>query len=158
MNPSFSPDGRTVLFTSRRNGSADIYRVRVDGSGLERLTDDPAFDDQAVMSPNGRDIAFVSSRSGQADIWILDLASRRLRNLTNHPGGDYRPAWSPDGQWIAFTSDRDSDGARANTPTSSTAFSPPQKTEFYCDTRRRVWSSASHRQASASVGGAAWSH
>ena len=76
MNPSFSPDGRTVIFTSRRNGSADIYRVRVDGSGLERLTDDPAFDDQAVMSPNGRDIAFVSSRSGQADIWILDLATR----------------------------------------------------------------------------------
>src|SRR5215218_4561986 len=47
MNPSFSPDGRSVLFTSRRHGSADIYRVRVDGSHLERLTDDPAFDDQA---------------------------------------------------------------------------------------------------------------
>ena len=85
MNPSFTPDGRSVIFTARRNGSADIYRVRVDGSGLERLTDDPAFDDQAVMSPNGRDIAFVSSRNGQADIWILDIATRRLRNLTNHP-------------------------------------------------------------------------
>src|SRR5262245_49289005 len=43
MNPSFAPDGRSVLFTSRRNGSADIYRVRIDGSHLERLTDDPAF-------------------------------------------------------------------------------------------------------------------
>ena len=106
MNPSFTPDGRSVIFTARRNGSADIYRVRIDGSGLERLTDDPAFDDQAVMSPNGRDIAFVSSRSGQADIWILDIATRQLRNLTNHRGGDYRPAWSPDGAWIAFTSDR----------------------------------------------------
>src|SRR5688572_9075473 len=94
MNPSFSPDGRTVIFTSRRNGSADIYRVRVDGAGLERLTDDPAFDDQAVMSPDGRAIAFVSSRSGQADIWTLDVTTRRLRNLTNHPAGDYRPSWS----------------------------------------------------------------
>ena len=131
MNPSFSPDGRTVIFTSRRNGSADIFRVRIDGSGLERLTDDPAFDDQAVMSPNGRDIAFVSSRSGQADVWVLDLASKGLRNLTSHPGGDYRPAWSPDGQWLAFTSDRDSSGARAKTPTSSTGFSPPQETELY---------------------------
>ena len=91
MNPSFSPDGRSILFTSRRNGSADIYRVGVDGSRLERLTDDPAFDDQAVMSPDGRRVAFVSSRSGQADIWILDLPSRHVRNLTNHPGGDYRP-------------------------------------------------------------------
>ena len=51
MNPSFAADGQSVLFTSRRHGSADIYRVGIDGSRLERLTNDPAFDDQAVMSP-----------------------------------------------------------------------------------------------------------
>jgi Tol biopolymer transport system component len=131
MNPSFSPDGRSVLFTSRRNGSADIYRVNADGTGLERLTDDSAFDDQAVMSPNGRDIAFVSSRSGQADIWILDVTTRRLRNVTNHPAGDYRPSWSPDGAWIAFTSDRGSDGAQAETPGRSGRFAPPQRTQIF---------------------------
>jgi len=98
MNPSFSPDGRWVLFTSRRDGSADIYRVKPDGTRLERLTDDPAFDDQAVMSPDGARVAFVSSRSGQADIWLLELKTKQLRNLTDHPGGDYRPALSPDGQ------------------------------------------------------------
>src|SRR4029450_7592083 len=38
MNPSFAPDGQSVVFTSRRNGSADIYRVRLDGSGLRRLS------------------------------------------------------------------------------------------------------------------------
>ena len=105
-NAAFSPDGRWVLFSSRRHGSVDIYRVQVDGTRLERLTDDVAFDDQAVMAPDGRHVAFVSSRSGQADIWLLDLQTRKVRNLTNHPGGDYRPAFSPDGQWIAFTSDR----------------------------------------------------
>jgi TolB protein len=131
MNPSFSPDGQSVLFTSRRHGSADIYRVHIDDSRLERLTDDPAFDDQAMMAPDGRHVVFVSSRSGQADIWILDLASRRTRNLTDHAGGDYRPAWSPDGEWIAFTSDRDSDGARAGTPSRSGVFSPSQITALY---------------------------
>ena len=40
-NASFSPDGKWIVFTSERGGSCDIYRVRVDGSGLERLTDDP---------------------------------------------------------------------------------------------------------------------
>jgi TolB protein len=131
MHPSFAPDGRSVLFTSRRNGSADIYRVGVAGSGLERLTDDPAFDDQAVMSPNGREIAFVSSRSGQADIWLLDVTTRRLRNLTNHPAGDYRPSWSPDGAWIAFTSDRGSDGAQAATPGRTGRFAPSQRTQIF---------------------------
>lgn len=156
MNPSFTPDGKSILFTSRRSGSADIYRVAIDGSRLERLTNDPAFDDQAVMSPDGRSVAFVSSRSGQADIWILDVASRRVRNVTIHPGGDYRPAWSPDGQWIAFTSDRDSSGSRASTPLATGPFSAPQTTELYSI---RSDGSGLRRltDGTTSVGGAAWS-
>jgi TolB protein len=106
-NASFSVDGRWIVFTSQRSGSARIYRVQPDGSGLERLTNGGAFDDQGSLSPDGRSLAFVSSRSGQADIWALDLATRKLRNITRHPAGDFRPAWSPDGSWIAFSSDRD---------------------------------------------------
>lgn len=151
-NPSFSADGRWVLFSSRRQGSVDIYRVRVDGTHLERLTDAVEFDDQAVMAPNGRQVAFVSSRSGQADIWLLDVESHGLRNLTNHPGGDYRPAFSPDGQWIAFTSDRDSEGARART---GFRFPPLQSTQIYVmradgsDLRRVT-------VGETTVGGASW--
>jgi len=121
---SFAPDGRSVVFTSTRGGSADIYEVGVDGTGLKRLTEDPAFDAQGVLSPDGRFLAFTSSRSGQADIWIEELATGGLRNLTDHPGGDFRPAWSPDGQWIAFSSDRDSTGPRA-------AFVTLHATELY---------------------------
>ena len=132
MNPSFTPDGRSVLFTSRRNGSADIYRVRIDGSGLERLTDDPAFDDQAVMSPNGRDIAFVSSRSGQADIWILDVTTRELRNLTNHPGWRLSPGlvarWGMDCLHL-----RSRIGWRAGRDAGTALFSPAQT---HADLRR----------------------
>ena len=107
-NGSFSHDGQWVVFTSDRSGSADIYRVRVDGRDLERLTDSPAFDDQAALSPDDRFLAFVSSRGdGSTDIYLLDLASREIRNLTDAPGGDFRPSWSPDGETIAFSSDRD---------------------------------------------------
>ena len=54
---SFSPDGKWILFTSERtgDGQSDIYRVHPDGSGLERLTDNPAMDDQGVLSPDGTD-------------------------------------------------------------------------------------------------------
>src|SRR5215213_7868877 len=38
---AWSPDGGSIVFTSERNGSADLYRVKPDGSGLERLTDSP---------------------------------------------------------------------------------------------------------------------
>ncbi len=48
-NASFSHDGKWIVFTSERNGSADIYRVHPDGSGLEQLTDDPSFDDPGCI-------------------------------------------------------------------------------------------------------------
>jgi Tol biopolymer transport system component len=106
-NASFSGDGQWVVFTSERYGNSDIFRVRVDGTGLERLTDSPAYEDQAALSPDNQSVAFVSTRDqGSTDIYILDIKSRKVRNLTNSPGGDFRPSWSPDGKSIAFTSDR----------------------------------------------------
>jgi len=106
-DPVWSRDNAWIAFTSERNGSADLYRVRPDGSDLERLTDSPAYDDQAAFSPDGRRLVFVTTRAdGTADLWILDLATRRSEPLTKGDGGDFRPSWSPDGQWIAFASDR----------------------------------------------------
>jgi Tol biopolymer transport system component len=108
-NPAWSPDGAWLAFTSERDGSADLYRVRPNGADLQRLTDSPAFDDQAAFSPDGRRLVFVTSRAGgTADLWLLDLETRRATALTSGAGGDFRPAWSPDGTWIAFSSDRGS--------------------------------------------------
>ena len=108
-SPSISPDGKWIVFTSERSGQADIYRVHPDGTGLEQLTDDPAFDDQGALSPDGATLAFVSTRGGgTANLWLLNLAGHKYTNLTNNHSGNFRPSWSPDGAWIAFSSDRDS--------------------------------------------------
>ena len=103
----WAPDGKSIVFTSDRNGSGDLFRVNADGSGLTQLTSDAAYEDQGAFSPDGKQLVFVSTRgSGYSDLWTLDIATKRAKALTSGPGGDYRPAWSPDGKWIAFSSGR----------------------------------------------------
>lgn len=106
-DPVWAPDGKSIVFTSDRNGSGDLFRVDPDGKNLTQLTSDAAYEDQAAFSPDGKRIVFVSTRgSGYADLWTLDLDTKKAKALTFGPGGDYRPAWSPDGEWIAFSSSR----------------------------------------------------
>lgn len=48
-NASISSDGAWIVFTSEREGSFDIFRAHLDGSALERLVHDPAYDDQGSV-------------------------------------------------------------------------------------------------------------
>jgi TolB protein len=103
----WAPDGKSIVFTSDRNGSADLFRVNPDGSGLTALTTDPAYDDQAAFSPDSTKLVFVSTRGGGfANLWTIDIATLRAKALTTGKAGDFRPSWSPDGKWIAFSSVR----------------------------------------------------
>jgi S1-C subfamily serine protease len=98
-----------ILFTSDRSGSSDIYRLLPDGSGLTRITYDPADEGDPSWSPDGARIVFTSNRRGNGDLYVMSAGGGRWTQLTYDPADDIHPVWSPDGSRIAFVSNRDGD-------------------------------------------------
>ena len=107
FQPSWSPDGRHIAFTSDQDGNFEIYVMEADGTNPQRLTNNPSNDFQPSWSPDGRHIAFMSDRDENFEIYVMEADGTNPQRLTNNPSNDFEPSWSPDGRHIAFTSDRD---------------------------------------------------
>ena len=58
--PSVSPDGESVIFTSTRDGDVDIYMMNIQGEKITRLTDTHGYDCQPSFTPDGKWILFSS--------------------------------------------------------------------------------------------------
>lgn len=103
---SLSPDGQWLAFDSDRSGNMDVYRMRIDGTGLEQLTRNTADDFHPRWSPDGRQIAFQSWRAGNRDSYVVSADGSSERLIAGGPSHDYGGSWSPDGSRITFASDR----------------------------------------------------
>lgn len=76
--PSWSPDGRAIVFASDRNqasGETNIYLMNADGQNVRRITNHPAKDAYPFFSPNGKYIYFNSYRSDPKGIYRIELDS-----------------------------------------------------------------------------------
>jgi TolB protein len=79
---AWSPGGRKLVFTSERDGNAEVYVVNSDGSRIRRLTNNPGYDGDATWSADGRRLVFVSDRDGTYAVYVMNADGSGQRRLT----------------------------------------------------------------------------
>jgi TolB protein len=111
-NPSFSPDGKQVVFDRDPGaGKSQVFAINFDGTGLRQLTNGKFNDSEPVFTPSGKRIVFISDRDRDAktdrsDIFAMAPSGANQRLLVDGPYYEKEPDTSPNGKAIAFVSNR----------------------------------------------------
>ena len=114
MQPTFSPDGQFIAFTSDRGGGDNIWVMNRDGSGARAVTKEKfRLLNSPAWSPDGEYIIarkhFTSRRSlGAGEIWMYHRSGGQGVQLVKRPNDQKdlgEPAFSPDGRYVYYSID-----------------------------------------------------
>jgi TolB protein len=105
--PSWTPDGKTIAFTSFRDGAgAHIFTVDVTSRQIRPLVLMGDFATGSAYAPDGLRFLFSASLDDNTDVFVSQADGSAGRRLTDARGIDISATWSPDGKRIAFVSER----------------------------------------------------
>ena len=125
-----SPDGKTIVWTSVKDGDLDLYAMNLDGSKSRRLTNEMGYDGGAFFSPDSKRIVYRASHPtdqveidqykallsrglvepGQLEIFVMNADGSGKRQVTSNGASNFSPFYFPDGKRIIFSSNIETKG------------------------------------------------
>lgn len=101
-DPTWSPDGKQILFASDRNGLVQLFAVKENGKGLHQVSNLPAIRGRSDWSVLGQIVTY-SGEAWRRELYIMNADGSESRQLTPTGGNSQGASFSPDGKWVAFT-------------------------------------------------------
>ena len=126
--PTVSPNGDLIVFTSIRTGDLELFTMNIDGSDVKQVTSGLGYDGGAFFSPDGTKLIFRSSRpqtpedqkvykdlllSGQVqptmmELYVCNVDGSDLKKITDLGNANWAPFFHPSGEKVIFSSNHNS--------------------------------------------------
>jgi len=121
---TISPDGRTIVWTSMRDGDLDIYTMRLDGTNVKRLTETIGYDGGAFFSPDSKRIVYRAHHPASEkdikvykellaknlvepshmELFIMNADGSNQTQITENGKANFAPYFMPSGKGVIFAS------------------------------------------------------
>ena len=119
-----SPNGKTIVFTSIRDGDLNLYTMKIDGTNLKRLTHQVGYEGGAFFSPDSKRIVYRASyprteeereayqtllaqklvEPSNLEIFVMNADGSDKKQVTKNGASNFAPYFHPDGRRIIFSS------------------------------------------------------
>jgi len=122
-----SPDGKSIVFTSMRNGDLDLYTVDINGDNVKQITDQLGYDGGAFFSPDSKMICYRAGhpqtdeekkiyrdllakdlvKPSKMELFVMNADGSGRRQVTKNGAANFCPYFTPDGKKLIFSSNMD---------------------------------------------------
>ena len=126
--PTVSPDGKKIVYTSNKSGDLELYVMDIDGSNEVQVTDGLGYDGGAFFSPDSRMLVWRSSRPKtdeevkeykdllaqdmvaptNMELYVGNIDGSNQRQVTNLGKANWAPFFHPSGEKLIFSSNHQS--------------------------------------------------
>ena len=130
--PTISPDGKKIVFTSTRSGDLELYTMNLDGSDVHQVTNELGYDGGAFFSPDSKKLLFRASRPTapedvknykellsqglvqptDMELYTCNVDGSELKQITKLSGANWAPYFHPSGEKILFSTNHHSQSGR----------------------------------------------
>ena len=102
-DPTWSPDGKYVLFASDMDGAVQLFTIRTNGKELHKVSSLPAIRGRSDWSPDGQYIVTYSGGPWEHEVYLMNADGTNAHVISPLGGNSQGASFSPDGQWVTFT-------------------------------------------------------